>query len=163
MIMATRPKGSEAEILERYRVALENVEKQSEIATIMSEFGYDTEKITEGKQLFTKTRQAYDNNVKEDDETSETYNFFAVKRDALSKTYVLHRKKGKVIFRKDPITMQRLALDGSIPGSYVKWIERVKKFYSDRQIFKAVDHHLQYQYMPIQCQKQQGHNNHEIL
>jgi len=134
MIMATRPKVSEAATLEKYRVAFENVETHSEISTIMSEFGYNSEMIGIGKQLFKKTRKAYDDNVKEDDESLESHNIFMVKRKALANTYSLHRKKAKVVFRKDLVIMNRLVLDGSIPDSYVKWLETVKKFYSEMLI-----------------------------
>ncbi|MEE3999644.1 hypothetical protein V1T75_04765 [Tenacibaculum sp. FZY0031] len=39
--MATKRTFTEAETLEQYRAALENVTTQTEIATIMAEFGYD--------------------------------------------------------------------------------------------------------------------------
>ncbi len=64
--MSKRERITETATLERYRVALENVESQNEIATIMAEFGYDSTVVSEGKQIFTETRQAYDLNVKED-------------------------------------------------------------------------------------------------
>ena len=129
--MSTRERVTEMATLERYRVALENVETQTEIATVMAEFGYDAALIEEGKQLFTKTRQAYDENVKEDDETSQAYADFMAKREALEKTYSLHRKKAKVIFRKDLETMKKLVIDGSMPRAYVSWLEIVKKFYTE--------------------------------
>ena len=129
--MTKRPSRSESAILERYRVALENVATQPEIATIMAEFGYDAALIEEGKQLFTQTRQAYDLNVKEDDETSQAYTDFTEKRKSLEDTYSLHRKKAKVIFRKDLEIMKRLVLDGSLPRLYVRWVEIAKKFYSE--------------------------------
>ena len=129
--MTKRPSRSESAILERYRVALENVTAQPEIATIMAEFGYDAALIEEGKQLFTQTRQAYDLNVKEDDETSQAYTDFTEKRKSLEDTYSLHRKKTKVIFRKDLEIMKRLVLDGSLPRLYVRWVEIAKKFYSE--------------------------------
>lgn len=129
MIMATRPKISETAILERYRVALENVEAQTEIATIMAEFGYDSALIEEGKNLFNKTRQAYDFNTQEDDETSEAYSIFSEKREQLADTYSLHRKKAKVVFRNDQETLEKLALTGSLPSAYISWLETVKKFY----------------------------------
>ena len=131
MIMAVKRTVSETATLERYRVALENVESQNEIATIMAEFGYDSELVSQGKQLFTETRQAYDLNVKEDDETSLAYSNYSEKRNLLADTYSLHRKKAKVIFRKDLETMKRLLLDGSIPAAYVSWLEIAKKFYSE--------------------------------
>ncbi len=131
MIMATRPKISEAATLERYRVALENAVAQSEIATIMAEFGYDSALIEEGKNLFNKTREAYDLNVQEDDETSEAYNNFSEKREQLADTYSLHRKKAKVIFKNDQQIKERLALTGSLPSAYISWLETVKKFYKE--------------------------------
>ena len=128
--MPLKKNQTEAEALEQYRVSFENVEKQPEIATIMAEFGYDETLLTEGKTLLTKTRQAIDFNKKEDDETSEAYKNFTELKENLAKTYTLHRKKGKVIFRKEPTTLNKLALTGSLPTAYIKWLETVKKFYT---------------------------------
>lgn len=128
--MATKRTLSEVETLEQYRIALENTESQTEIATIMAEFGYDETLLTEGKTLLTKTREAFDFNKKEDDETTESYSNFTALKESLAKTYSLHRKKAKVIFRKEPTTLSRLALTGSLPSAYIKWLETVKKFYA---------------------------------
>ena len=86
--------------------------------------------LTEGKTLLTKTLQALDFNKKEDDETTEAYKNFTELKENLAKTYTLHRKKGKVIFRKEPTTLNKLALTGSLPTAYIKWLETVKKFYT---------------------------------
>ena len=128
--MAGKRHLSEVEALEQYRVSLENVGNQTEIATIMAEFGYDETLLTEGKTLLTKTREAFDFNKKEDDETTEAYQNFTDAKENLAKTYALHRKKGKVIFRKEPTTLSKLALTGSLPSAYIKWLETVKKFYT---------------------------------
>ena len=89
--MPLKKNQTEAEALEQYRVSFENVEKQPEIATIMAEFGYDETLLTEGKTLLTKTRQAFDFNKKEDDETTEAYKNFTELKENLAKTYTLHR------------------------------------------------------------------------
>lgn len=128
--MATRPTLSEAEALEQYRVSFENVEKQSEISSIMAEFGYDETLLTEGKALLTKTQTAYNNNKTEDNETVTAYNKFSTTKENLAKVYGLHRKKGKVVFRKDETTLKNLGLKGSLPQAYIKWLETIKKFYS---------------------------------
>ena len=128
--MPLKKNQTEAEALEQYRVSFENVEKQPEIATIMAEFGYDETLLTDGKTLLTKTRQAFDFNKKEDDETTEAYKNFTELKENLATTYTLHRKKGKVIFRKEPTTLNKLALTGSLPTAYIKWLETVKKFYT---------------------------------
>ena len=128
--MPLKKNQTEAEALEQYRVSFENVEKQPEIATIMAEFGYDETLLTEGKTLLTKTRAAFDFNKKEDDETSEAYKNFTTLKENLATTYTLHRKKAKVIFRKESTTLNKLSLSGSLPTAYIKWLETVKKFYT---------------------------------
>lgn len=128
--MASNLKSTEAGTLELYRVALENVQEQPEIATVMADLGYDSALITEGKQLLEQTRNIFDFNKTEDDETSVAYADFSNRKKDLETIYSLHRKKAKVVFRKDPVTLKQLALDGSLQKSYVKWIETVKKFYT---------------------------------
>ena len=129
-MMRTRPKFSEANLLEQYRIALENAENQSEIATVMADLGYDSKVIGEGKTLLSKTRTAYDLNNTEDDETSAAYADFSDKKEQLEDTFTLHRKKAKVVFRNDAITAERLAVSEAMPRTYIKWLEKVKKFYS---------------------------------
>ncbi len=128
--MATRPKFSEAETLEQYRIALENAETQSEIAAVMAELGYDSAVIGEGKALLTETRSAYNLNKTEDDETSAAYADFSSKKEQLQDTFTLHRKKAKVVFRNDSLTADKLAISGAMPRTYIKWLETAKKFYS---------------------------------
>ncbi len=127
--MVTKKTLSEAESLELWRVSLENTEKQPQIATLMSELGYGTETIAEGKTLLTQTRTVYDFNKTEDDETTEASQAFKVKKAALVTLYKDHRKKAKVIFRKDVVAQQRLGIDDYFPTAYVKQLEMIKKFY----------------------------------
>lgn len=128
--MATRPKFSEAETLEQYRIALENAETQSEIAAVMAELGYDSAIIGEGKALLTETRSAYDLNKTEDDETSAAYADFSSKKEQLEDIFTLHRKKAKVVFRNDSLTADKLAISGAMPRTYMRWLEAAKKFYN---------------------------------
>ena len=128
--MASRTKLTEAETLELYRIALENAESQAEIATAMTEIGFDSTVIGEGKAILAETRQAYDLNKTEDDETSAAYADFSSKKEQLEDTFTLHRKKAKVVFRNDPLTADKLAITGSMPRTYISWLEAATKFYS---------------------------------
>lgn len=47
----SKPQASEAAILERNGIALENAVKQPEIASLMEEHGYDSTEISKGKAL----------------------------------------------------------------------------------------------------------------
>ncbi len=77
----------------------------------MAEFGYDSAAISEGKGLYDESRKVYDFNKQEDDETSEAYADFKTTHESLADTYSLHRKKAKVIFRKEPEVLKKLELD----------------------------------------------------
>jgi hypothetical protein len=128
--MATKPKFSEAEMLEQYRIALDNAESQVEIAAVMAELGFDSTVIGEGKAILTETRSAYDLNKTEDDETSAAYADFSSKKELLEDTFNIHRKKAKVVFRNDSLTADKLSISGAMPRTYMKWLEAAKKFYS---------------------------------
>ena len=121
---------SEAAILERYRVALENVKIQPAIATEMAELSYDIPKITEGEQLLATTRGAYDTKQQEDNETIEASATFKKEKEALSEMYKKHRKKAKAILRKQPEALKKLGLTNTTPKAYTNWIETIRTFYS---------------------------------
>ncbi len=128
--MTPRTKPTETGRLEQYRIALENAEKQAQIAVILAELGFTSEIIGEGKTLLLATRQAYDGNQTEDDETTAAYAAFDNKKVLLEDIFDMHRKKAKVVFRNDSLTADKLAISGAIPRTYIKWVEAAKKFYS---------------------------------
>ena len=128
--MVTKKTLSEADALEQFRVSLENVENQPEIALAMAEIGYDATVIAEGNTLLTETRQSFDLNKTEDDETSEAYAEFDMLKGSLEDTYSKHRKKAKIIFRNDIETKDKLVILESLPKAYTNWLEVVRKFYS---------------------------------
>lgn len=126
----TNLKGSELAILERYRVTLNNVTLQPEIASVMLEYGYSAETISAGINLLTTARAAFDNNKREDNETLSSRIVFDTSKAELSEKYRGHRKRAKVIFKNNPIQMSVLGINGSMPEAYLAWIETIKKFYS---------------------------------
>jgi hypothetical protein len=128
--MATKPTKSEAEVLEQYRVALENAKVQPEIKAELEEVGYDSQKIEEGSTLHATVRTAFDANKKEDDETTQASMIFKAEKEKLGNTYTQLRKRAKVQFAKDAEALSRLALDGSVPAAYMNWIEMIRKFYT---------------------------------
>lgn len=126
-------KQSEKSFLEQSRIALTNVASQNKIATMMAEFGYDEESLNQGKKLLKEALDAYNLNKQEDQETTEAYALFSQKKEALQNLYRLHRKKAKVIFKKDPMAMTRLGLAEALPRTYLPWMEIIRKFYQESQ------------------------------
>jgi len=128
--MASRTKLTESETLEQYRIALDNAETQPQISAVMADLGFDSVVIGEGKAILAETRQAYDANKTEDDETTAAYADFSNIRTRLEGTFNVHRKKAKVVFRNDSLTADKLAISGAMPRTYIKWVEAAKKFYN---------------------------------
>ncbi len=140
--MAIKRIHSETQIIEQYRIALENVQNQPEIAAAMAELGYDPDTLAKGNALWKTAENIYHLNKTEDDETAEAYAEFARQKAELVNVYRLHRKKAKVIFRKEPLILEKIGIKGRIPQAYIKWLEAIKKFYAvvstDKEIQKKL-------------------------
>lgn len=121
---------TELETLELYRVSLHNAGSQPEISSVMTEFGYGPEKLAIGHAVLFSAREGYDTSKTEKHETKAAYQAFDLKRDALAERYAMDRKKAKVIFSDEPVTMERLDIAGSLPRAYIRWLETVKTFYT---------------------------------
>lgn len=74
--------------------------------------------------------QAYDANQTENYKYFSAYSAFSTKRDQLFDMYALDRKKAKVISRNDPVVAERLGIRGSVPRTYMNWLETARKFYT---------------------------------
>ena len=127
--MANRPKNSEVDIIEQYRVTLENAISRPQVAKYLDEFGYSSSVIAEGKALWNRVNDAFNHNKKEDDETTEAYANFVSKNNELHEIYSMHRKKAKVVFRNNEVMLSNLNLIKASPRPYVRWIDNVSKFY----------------------------------
>ncbi len=128
--MAARPIFSEIEILEQYRIALDNAEKQPIIAAMLADLGFNSQEIGVGKAILAETSLAYNNNKTEDNETSEAYAYFFNIKSKLEDNFDSHRKKAKVVFRKYPLIASKLAISGAMPRTYIKWLQATKIFYN---------------------------------
>ncbi|MCU4176119.1 hypothetical protein [Carboxylicivirga sp. N1Y90] len=118
----------EVMLLERYRISLKNAEEQSDIAQVMAEYGYTAKEFSEGKALLLDTRTAFDSKLQEAEEESSAYQAFNVLRGRLSKQYSVLRKKAKVVYRKDALMCDKLAVSGDMPNAYINWFEVIRKF-----------------------------------
>ena len=136
--MASKKQQSEAQTLENYRVALINAINQPEVSSLLAEFGYNAANISNGTKLLDETTKAYDTNKKETNETVAARADFDNKMSQVAEVYSLHRKKAKVIFRKDEVALKQLGLIGTNSQAYAKWLEEVKLFYTVLQSNKTL-------------------------
>ncbi|MRJ08550.1 hypothetical protein EDL99_06675 [Ornithobacterium rhinotracheale] len=124
---------SELQYLENYRLLFTNLDEVQDLKTEMAEYGYDDTKIKEGKALFDKTQQLYNQNKQETAEEKEAYAQFADAFDTLKKAYGKHRKIAKVALMKRTELWKSLAIDGTLSAAYLKALEEIKTFYEQAQ------------------------------
>ena len=128
--MATKRTMSDLKLLERCRIEIENLQKQTDMAATMAQFGYDPDAILVGKALFDTARATYDHHIKYKDLLKEKVFQFKEIQNRLKKLYGLHRKKAKLLFRNDPMAQTQLELTGRVPRNFLPWLEIVRTFYN---------------------------------
>lgn len=128
--MAPNRKKTELEIVEQYRISLENATTQPEIATRMSEYGYDAQKIGEGSKLHSGTVAAFGTQVKESDEAKMARAVLDSRFDEMVEKFRFDRKKAKAVFEKNAAIMSVLELSTSVPKLYLPCVQAMKMFYS---------------------------------
>lgn len=121
---------SELKYLENYRLLFVNLEEVQDLKSEMAEYGYDDQKIAEGKALYDKTQSLYNKNKQETAEEREAYAHFAQSYEEMKKSYAKHRKIAKVALMKKPELWNSLAIDGSLSQAYLKSMEEIKTLYT---------------------------------
>ncbi|MCW0485975.1 hypothetical protein [Riemerella anatipestifer] len=124
---------TELQCLENYRLLFANLDEVQDLKTELEAYGYNDTKIQQGKALFSKTQQLYDQNKQETAEEKEAYAHFANAYNELKKNYNKHRKIAKVALMKKPELWKTLAIDGSASAAYLKNMEEIKTFYTQAQ------------------------------
>jgi hypothetical protein len=128
--MATIKRKTEGQIIENYRITLANVENQPQIASALSEYTFDLPAINIGRALLQATVLSLDTNQQEDNETIQARADFDEKVDLMTQKYTAHRRKAKVAFRKNEVSLKQLGLTGTYSRAYIKWIFAMKTFYN---------------------------------
>ncbi len=121
---------SNEQALVNYQSIFTNVETQPTIQTELVEYGYDAEKIAEGKALLQKVQKAYNDNKREDAETISARANFDQKAEELFRIYSKHRKLAKVAFRQDPSVIKQLGITNKKSRAFAVRIEEAENFYN---------------------------------
>ncbi len=120
-----------AKTLGIYRYALSNAETHARISKALDDIGYGPEKLEEGKKLYEETRQAFHACVNGKDIKKHFSDDFADRKEELAEMFEGHRAKARLIYRRNPAKAKLLAVYGAIPIPLDKWIEAVRKYYTE--------------------------------
>lgn len=127
--MAKRKAKTENQLIEQYRIGLENVISNEYIHKQMNDHGYSDALISEGKALFDHVKKCFFSNHQKHSNVFSAKIDFDEARSVLNKRYRLDRKKAKVVFPKDSLAYKQLGLPGLIPNAHLKWIDLINGFY----------------------------------
>ncbi len=127
--MATKRTMSDLQLLENCRIAIDNLQKETDFAAKMAEFGYDKDAVQEGKALYDKARTSYDDHIRHKDLLKKKVYDFKEAKSRLQSLYGLDRKKAKLVFKNNPMAQTQLMITGKIPRNFIPWLEVVRTFY----------------------------------
>lgn len=120
---------SELQYLEKCRLVFANYEEIAELKSEMEEYGYDSARMNEGKQLYLKAQELYDKNKQDTAEAKEAYAAFEQAYDKFSKLYSKHRKAAKVALMHKPEVWESLAIKGETARAYLSFMKDAEIFY----------------------------------
>ena len=112
------------------KVAIENGITNTEIAGIMAEFGYTSEKMADGNALLVKANEL---NIKQKKEYGEQYaatDAVSSKYDEINGSYMKHVKLARLVFKNERDKYKSLELSGERKRSLSGWISQTKQFYT---------------------------------
>lgn len=108
----------------------------------MLRYGYDPNKIKEGRDLYEEAERLYKKSKKESAESTQAYAKFTDKLEKVKATYSLDRKKAKAAFANRKEIYKQLAIEKVESRSYPVWIAETEQFYQnlhdDAELFNVI-------------------------
>lgn len=122
---------SELQLLENYRVVFQNVERVEDIKTELAEYGYDADKIAEGRALYENAQGLFNKNKQETEEEKQAYAKFSSAYSEVAQLYKKHRKVAKVVLLKNEELASAFRIKKAESQVYLQWIDDAETFYKE--------------------------------
>ena len=120
---------SNEQMLRNFGAMFENLSKEGDLKTELAEYGYDENKISEGKALYNEARKYFDINLKETREETSASLAFQEKYQNIQKKYSVHRKKARIVFEENEEALRQLKLKGNASRAIAAAMEEMRAFY----------------------------------
>ena len=120
---------SNEQMLRNFGAMFENLSKEGDLKTELAEYGYDENKISEGKALYNEARKYFDINLKETREETSASLAFQEKYQNIQKKYSVHRKKARIVFEDNEEALRQLKLKGNASRAIASAMEEMRAFY----------------------------------
>ncbi|MGD8780386.1 MAG: hypothetical protein PVH88_15655 [Ignavibacteria bacterium] len=117
------------ELLTNSATALTNAAENADVASALESFGYNAEKINEGKTLLETAADLHAKQKKEYSEQYKATDEFYNQRTIANKEYMKLVKLSRLCFKEKPGIYSELGLGGRRKVSISGWITQVDQFY----------------------------------
>lgn len=109
--------------------AINNALNNEPIKAALAGFGYDENKLTEGKSLYEKAADLQNKQKKEYGEQFAATDALNLSRAEANKTYLVHLKVARVALKGDRNTEESMQMGGKRKESLSGWLKQVRSFY----------------------------------
>jgi hypothetical protein len=122
---------SQAAKLELYRVTLVNAKTNELFSIPLNPVCFSPESIEEGHKLYDITRKAFNKCQTSKSKRYEMHKVFHMLKAEFDEKFRLDWKKAQIVFKRDIVAQDKLALSKTFYRTYVKWIELARQFYTE--------------------------------
>lgn len=119
------------EFLTAVQVAIANALANPDIQTSLSEFGYTSKRLTEGKALHEAALQAHLQQQAEYGDQADATAALNQARDTADKSYMRLVKIARIALKDNPGAIARLDLNGKRKRSLSGWLLQTQQFYGN--------------------------------
>lgn len=117
------------EMLKKSNILFSNLEAEQNLASKMEEYGYNTAKVQEGKDLYEKANTAFLENITKIQEENSVSDAISKLYEEISTQYAEDRKKARIVFEDEEAILKNLGLKGRVELAKAKRVSQIKVFY----------------------------------
>ena len=129
--MAPRPKQSIEDRLSAAQVALDNALGDAELQEALAVYGYDADKLQEGRQLYETARSLHDQQRAEYGDQYAATDALQSAWEEAKTVYIRHVKVARVAFKRSRGTWEELGLSGKRKRTISGWLTQARQFYTN--------------------------------
>lgn len=121
---------NEAELIHKFSILFENINKQAKAHQELEDYGYTEEEIAKGKALYDKCYAEYQTKITEMQAETSAHYTFKQKLDDFLKEYSEDRQKARIAFKGKEDVITNLRLKGKNPQSISGILKGMALFYN---------------------------------
>ena len=117
------------DLFEAVQVTVDHLSADETLQGKMNAYGFSADRVQEGNTLLTNARQLHSTKVQRYDASRQLSAQINQDREAALETFKEHAAMARIVFRKEPVTLQELGIDKFKTAGWT-WINNAIAFYT---------------------------------